>query len=135
MLSTPSHHVLAVETSGPSTAAVTSRNPEHLRQLVGYIAYAIENPERDFQVKLDSITISPKNYCSATTSTCTVATATPAWSRTSLRPPAGFQNAHTTAPFRPHPVHLPGAAPRRFRLRTHRAAGKGRGLDLSGIRC
>ncbi|MEE4595516.1 DUF6232 family protein [Streptomyces sp. DSM 41524] len=56
------HFVLAVETSGPSQAVVTSRNPQLLHQLVGRIAYAIENPETEFQVKVETITISPKNY-------------------------------------------------------------------------
>jgi hypothetical protein len=58
----PSHYVLAVETSGSSTALVTSPNPEHLNHLVGYITHAIDNPESEFQVTVESITISPKNY-------------------------------------------------------------------------
>ncbi|MFE2033714.1 DUF6232 family protein [Streptomyces scopuliridis] len=62
VLTAQSHYVLTVETSGPSTAVVTSANREHLNQLVGYIAHAIENPEAEFQVKVESITISPKNY-------------------------------------------------------------------------
>ncbi|MES9506798.1 DUF6232 family protein [Streptomyces sp. NPDC000609] len=62
VLTAQSHYVLAVETSGPSTAVVTSTNREHLNQLVGYIAHAIENPEAEFQVKVESITISPRNY-------------------------------------------------------------------------
>jgi hypothetical protein len=62
VLSAQSHYVLAVETSGPSSAVVTSPNPQHLNQLVGYITHAIENPETEFQVKVESITISPKNY-------------------------------------------------------------------------
>ncbi|MER5434952.1 DUF6232 family protein [Streptomyces sp. NPDC002588] len=62
VLGAQSHHVLAVETSGPSQAVVTSRNPHHLNQLVGRIAHAIENPETEFQVMVESITISPKNY-------------------------------------------------------------------------
>ncbi|MDW6061530.1 DUF6232 family protein [Streptomyces sp. FXJ1.4098] len=56
------HFVLAVETSGPSTAVVTSRWPDQLRQLARQIADAIENPEADFQVRVDTITISPKHY-------------------------------------------------------------------------
>lgn len=62
VLSAQPHFVLAVETSGPSQAVVTSRNPQLLHQLVGRIAYAIENPETEFQVKVETITISPKNY-------------------------------------------------------------------------
>ncbi|MFF4145909.1 DUF6232 family protein [Streptomyces sp. NPDC001698] len=62
VLSASSHYVLAVETSGPSTAVVTSRDPQYLNHLVGQIAHAIDNPETDFQVKVESITLSPKNY-------------------------------------------------------------------------
>ncbi|MEU1177374.1 DUF6232 family protein [Streptomyces sp. NPDC005820] len=62
VLGAPSHYVMAVETSGPSQAVVTSRDPHHLNQLVGQIAHAIENPESEFQVRVESITISPKNY-------------------------------------------------------------------------
>lgn len=62
VLTAPSHYVLAVETSGPSTAVVTSHRPELLNQLVGQIAHAIENPETEFTVKVESISISPRNY-------------------------------------------------------------------------
>ncbi|MFB6843927.1 DUF6232 family protein [Streptomyces sp. NPDC056373] len=58
-----SHYVLAVETAGPSTAMVTSRNPQHLDQLVGYVAGALENPDTEFQVTVERLTInSPTNY-------------------------------------------------------------------------
>jgi hypothetical protein len=62
VLSAQSYYVLAAETSGPSMAVVTSSNPGHLDQLVGYIVNAIENPEAEFQVKVESITVSPKHY-------------------------------------------------------------------------
>jgi hypothetical protein len=62
VLTAQSHYVLAVETSGPSQAVVTSSNPHQLRELVGYIVHAIENPEAEFQVKVESLTISPNNY-------------------------------------------------------------------------
>ncbi len=58
-----SHYVLAVETAGPSTAMVTSPNPQHLDQLVGYVAGALENPDTEFQVTVERLTInSPRNY-------------------------------------------------------------------------
>ncbi|MEU4468905.1 DUF6232 family protein [Streptomyces sp. NPDC024017] len=58
-----SHYVLAIETAGPSTAMVTSRNPQHLDQLVGYVAGALENPDTEFQVTVERLTInSPTNY-------------------------------------------------------------------------
>lgn len=62
VLSAQSHYVMAVETSGPSQAVVTSRDPHHLNQLVAQIAHAIENPETEFQVRVESITVSPKHY-------------------------------------------------------------------------
>ncbi|MFJ9805397.1 DUF6232 family protein [Streptomyces wuyuanensis] len=63
VLSAETHYVLAVETSGPSTAVVTSRDPSHLHWLVGQITHAIDNPETElYGVRVDTITISPKNY-------------------------------------------------------------------------
>lgn len=62
VLSAPSHFVLAVETSGPSTAMVTSRDPAQLIQLVGQIAYAIDHPEAEFTVRVEGITVSPQIY-------------------------------------------------------------------------
>ncbi|WP_326597934.1 DUF6232 family protein [Streptomyces sp. NBC_01803] len=62
VLGAPAHFVLAVETSGPSTAVVTSQRPDQLRQLARQIADAIENPEADFAVRVNTITISPKHY-------------------------------------------------------------------------
>ncbi|MEU9479190.1 DUF6232 family protein [Streptomyces sp. NPDC048191] len=56
------HHVLAVETSGASTALVTSRDPRYLDQVVGQISYAIDHPDTEFRVTVESITFSPKNY-------------------------------------------------------------------------
>ena len=62
VLTAPPCFVLAVETSGPSQAVVTSRDPQLLRQLVQQIAHAIEHPETEFRVRVDSISISPQNY-------------------------------------------------------------------------
>ncbi|MFF4522618.1 DUF6232 family protein [Streptomyces bluensis] len=62
VLSAPSHFVLAVETSGPSTALVTGPNPDQLRRLAHQIAHTIENREAEFQVRVDTIKISPKHY-------------------------------------------------------------------------
>ncbi|KPI19726.1 hypothetical protein OK074_7802 [Actinobacteria bacterium OK074] len=63
VLGSPPHFVLAVETSGPSTAVVTSHHPERLRRLAGQVTYAIENPQAEFQVRVDTIRISPSHYC------------------------------------------------------------------------
>ncbi|MGX1757020.1 DUF6232 family protein [Streptomyces lydicus] len=62
VLGAPSHYVLAVETSGPSTAVVTSPDQAQLRRLAQQIADAIENPKAEFEVRVDTITISPKHY-------------------------------------------------------------------------
>ena len=55
-------HVLAVETSGPPMAVVTSPDPRRLHQLVGSIVHAIEHPEAKFHVKVDRLMVNPKNY-------------------------------------------------------------------------
>jgi hypothetical protein len=59
VLSAPSHFVLAVETSGASTAVVTSKDHEHLQRLVGQVVNAIENPEAEFLVHVESLAINP----------------------------------------------------------------------------
>ncbi|MFE6662916.1 DUF6232 family protein [Streptomyces sp. NPDC057697] len=62
VLTARAHWVLAVETSGLSTALVTSKNIPHLNELVGHVVNAIENPDVEFQVKVDTLMINPKNY-------------------------------------------------------------------------
>jgi hypothetical protein len=62
VLTAAPHHVLAVETSGASTALVTSRDKRYLEQLVGRISHAIENPDTEFRVTVESLTVSPTNY-------------------------------------------------------------------------
>ncbi|MEU0576135.1 DUF6232 family protein [Streptomyces griseoincarnatus] len=62
VLGAPPQYVLAVETSGPSIAMVTSSDPRRLDQLVAPIVQAIENPEAEFQVKVEQLVVDPKNY-------------------------------------------------------------------------
>ncbi|MFI5689619.1 DUF6232 family protein [Streptomyces sp. NPDC051636] len=62
VLTAPVQYVLAVETSGPSVAIVTSPDPRQLDGLVGSIVHAIENPEVEFQVRVDRIMVNPRNY-------------------------------------------------------------------------
>ncbi|WP_406476072.1 DUF6232 family protein [Streptomyces platensis] len=62
VLSAPPHFVLAVETTGPSTAVVTSPDPDQLRRLAHQIAHAIENPAAEFTVRVNTVTVSPKHY-------------------------------------------------------------------------
>lgn len=58
----PARFVLAIETSGPSTALVTSSNPQYLPQLAGCVIHAMENPETEFQVTVETLAINPRNY-------------------------------------------------------------------------
>ncbi|WP_308406250.1 DUF6232 family protein [Streptomyces sp. AC602_WCS936] len=62
VLTAPAQYVLAVETSGPSIAMVTSADPHHLDRLVAPIVQAIENPEAEFHVKVEQLLVNPKNY-------------------------------------------------------------------------
>ncbi|RAJ48636.1 MULTISPECIES: DUF6232 family protein [unclassified Streptomyces] len=62
VLTAQPQHVLAVETSGASTALVTSPDPRRLDQLVEQLSYAIEHPDTEFRVTVQSLTVSPKNY-------------------------------------------------------------------------
>lgn len=62
VLTSASHWVLAVETSGASTALVTSKSTQHLNELVGQVVNWIENPEVEFQVKAETLLINPSNY-------------------------------------------------------------------------
>ncbi|MFJ5150459.1 DUF6232 family protein [Streptomyces sp. NPDC088353] len=55
-------HVLAVDTSGMSTAVVTSSNRAHLEQLVRRISDAIEKPSAEFQVMVQELALNPKHY-------------------------------------------------------------------------
>ncbi|MEU4879555.1 DUF6232 family protein [Streptomyces althioticus] len=62
VLGAPPQYVLAMETSGPSIAMVTSSDPRQLDQLVAPIVQAIENPEAEFQVKVEQLVVNPNNY-------------------------------------------------------------------------
>ncbi|MFJ3665818.1 DUF6232 family protein [Streptomyces sp. NPDC090106] len=62
VLTSPDRYVLAVETSGPSMAIVTSADPRVLDQLVGSVVHAIENPETEFLVQVDRLMVNPRNY-------------------------------------------------------------------------
>ncbi|MGP2436556.1 DUF6232 family protein [Streptomyces sp. JW3] len=62
VLSAASHWVLAIETSGASTALVTSRDTQHLHQLVGHVVHSIENPGTELVVRVETLAINPRNY-------------------------------------------------------------------------
>ncbi|TRO62389.1 DUF6232 family protein [Streptomyces sp. IB201691-2A2] len=56
------HHVLAIETNGNSTALIAGSNLEALRRLTQDLAYAIENPGTEFQVRVETLNINPRSY-------------------------------------------------------------------------
>ncbi|MFC9702285.1 DUF6232 family protein [Streptomyces sp. NPDC056943] len=58
----PEHSVLAIETTGVAIALLTSRDASVLSDLVRRIALAIENPEADFHVQVEQLTVNMKNY-------------------------------------------------------------------------
>ncbi|WP_436738261.1 DUF6232 family protein [Streptomyces sp. BBFR102] len=62
VLSAKPRFVLAIETSGASTALVTSASADHLRDLVGRISYAIDHPETEFQVTVEMVNASPNHF-------------------------------------------------------------------------
>ncbi|MFI0989408.1 DUF6232 family protein [Streptomyces exfoliatus] len=57
-----SYSVLVVETTGLAKAVLVSKSGVVLAELVEKIAHAIENPEADFRMRIDSLTINHKNY-------------------------------------------------------------------------
>ncbi|MEV6248230.1 DUF6232 family protein [Streptomyces sp. NPDC051742] len=57
-----SYSVLVVETTGLAKAVLVSKSGVVLAELVEKIAYAIENPEADFRMRVESLTINHKNY-------------------------------------------------------------------------
>ncbi|MEU2064115.1 DUF6232 family protein [Streptomyces sp. NPDC013455] len=62
VLTAPPQHVLAVETSGASTALVTSQDARYLDQLVGQISYALDHPDTEFRVTVEQLTVSADHY-------------------------------------------------------------------------
>ncbi|WP_225831941.1 DUF6232 family protein [Streptomyces sp. NK08204] len=62
VLTASDEHVLAVETASASTAVVTLADAGRLRQLVDDIVHAIEHPDAELQVLVQSVHVNPKNY-------------------------------------------------------------------------
>ncbi|MFF2043142.1 DUF6232 family protein [Kitasatospora sp. NPDC058170] len=54
--------VLAVDTAGNATAMVTTVDERGLAELVKVLSQALENPEVEFQMTVQTLTVSPKNY-------------------------------------------------------------------------
>ncbi|MEU5535273.1 DUF6232 family protein [Streptomyces sp. NPDC020362] len=62
VLTASPEHVLAVETASSSTAVVTLPDVLQLQRVVDDIVKAIENPDDEFQVLVQSLNFNPKNY-------------------------------------------------------------------------
>ncbi|MCX5391641.1 DUF6232 family protein [Streptomyces sp. NBC_00094] len=56
------HSVLAIETTGAALAVLTSGDASLLADLVRRIALAIENPDTEFHVRVEELTVNTKNY-------------------------------------------------------------------------
>jgi hypothetical protein len=54
--------VLAVDTAGSPTAIVTDSDRNRVGELLHTLAYALEHPETEFQVTMQTLTFSPQNY-------------------------------------------------------------------------
>ncbi|MDY0812997.1 DUF6232 family protein [Kitasatospora purpeofusca] len=54
--------VLAVDTAGSPTAIVTDSDRGRVGELLHTLAYALEHPETEFQVTMQTLTFSPQNY-------------------------------------------------------------------------
>ncbi|MFI9748335.1 DUF6232 family protein [Streptomyces sp. NPDC052494] len=57
-----SYSVLAIETTGEPKALVTSREKAVLVDLVRRISDAIENPDAEFRVRVERLTVNMRNY-------------------------------------------------------------------------
>lgn len=62
VLGAPPRFVLAVETSGASTAVIGGPPEGRLRQLAHQISDAIENPAAEFEVRIETLTVNPQHY-------------------------------------------------------------------------
>ncbi|GAA1937458.1 DUF6232 family protein [Kitasatospora viridis] len=62
VLAAPTHYVLAVETCSSSSALITTPDPEELRRIGGAIAHAIENPEAELHLMVQSLSFKPEHY-------------------------------------------------------------------------
>jgi Family of unknown function (DUF6232) len=62
VLTSPSKYALAIDTSGAASALVTLPDREELRGLVGAIVEAVENPEKELHVQVESVQFNRKEY-------------------------------------------------------------------------
>jgi len=62
VLMSPSKFGLAIDTSGAASAVVTLPDREELRGLVGAIVEAVENPEKELHVRVESVKFNLREY-------------------------------------------------------------------------
>ncbi|MEU9856301.1 DUF6232 family protein [Streptomyces sp. NPDC047974] len=65
-LSAAAKHVLEIETASGSRALVTLARPDHLRRLAEELTHVIENPQADYHVNVEGLSVNLKNYVSGT---------------------------------------------------------------------
>ncbi|WP_416484035.1 DUF6232 family protein [Streptomyces sp. CL12] len=62
VLSAPSKYVLAIDTSGAASALVTLPDRKELHRLVEAIVEAVENPDKELQVRVDTVQFNRREY-------------------------------------------------------------------------
>ncbi|MBO8190342.1 hypothetical protein ITI46_01220 [Streptomyces oryzae] len=62
VLISPSKYALAIDTSGTASAVVTLPDREELRGLVGALVEAVENPEKELHVRVESVKFNLREY-------------------------------------------------------------------------
>ncbi|WP_380284084.1 DUF6232 family protein [Kitasatospora purpeofusca] len=62
VLRAPSMPVLAVDTAGSATALVGTADQARLREAVRLLSYALENPETEVELRVESLTVNTGNY-------------------------------------------------------------------------
>ncbi|MEW5351603.1 DUF6232 family protein [Streptomyces sp. 16-176A] len=62
VLTSPSKYALAIDTSGAASALVTLPDREELRGLVGAIVEAVENPEKELHLRVQSVQFNRSEY-------------------------------------------------------------------------
>lgn len=62
VLASPNKYALAIDTSGEASALVTLPDREELQDLVGAIVEAIDTPEKEFHMRVESVNLNRNEY-------------------------------------------------------------------------
>ncbi len=62
VFSAPSKYVLAIDTSGAASALVTLPDRKELHRLVEAIVEAVENPDKELRVRVDTVQFNRREY-------------------------------------------------------------------------